>query len=371
MSRDKIWHLFARKLSGEASKEELQELDLLVKEDSSLYYELQSLILLWQQEPQPDTDYLEATYLLHFEKMKKLGVEPGNTELAEEETIKRPFAIFTRSRNKIFAAAVLAGIIVMAVSVFLRTKEKEAEPIAKAAVKKSEITTKNGSNTQLILPDGSTVWLNAGSKLNYEKINETGLREVYLTGEGFFDVVKNPDRPFIIHTSTIDIKVLGTKFNVKAYPDDKTVETSLIRGSVEVTVKNRPEEKYLLKPNQKLILYNDIFEEKTAKDQRALPVNMPVIKIRQLSYLKGDTAAIETSWVRNKLEFVDESFTDLGKRMGRWYDVEFEFKNNQLEEERLTGSFDGETLVKALDALRFTSNYRFNYKIEDKRVLIF
>lgn len=371
MSRDKIWHLFARKLSGEASKEELQELDLLVKEDSSLYYELQSLILLWEQEPQPDTDYLEATYLLHFEKMKKLGVEPGNTELAEEETIKRPFAIFTRSRNKIFAAAVLAGIIVMAVSVFLRTKEKEAEPIAKAAVKKSEITTKNGSNTQLILPDGSTVWLNAGSKLNYEKINETGLREVYLTGEGFFDVVKNPDRPFIIHTSTIDIKVLGTKFNVKAYPDDKTVETSLIRGSVEVTVKNRPEEKYLLKPNQKLILYNDIFEEKTAKDQRALPVNMPVIKIRQLSYLKGDTAAIETSWVRNKLEFVDESFTDLGKRMGRWYDVEFEFKNNQLEEERLTGSFDGETLVKALDALRFTSNYRFNYKIEDKRVLIF
>ena len=259
----------------------------------------------------------------------------------------------------------------MAVSVFFRTTGKEAEPIAKAAVKKSEITTKYGSNTQLILPDGSTVWLNAGSKLNYEKINETGLREVYLTGEAFFDVVKNPQRPFIIHTSSIDIKVLGTSFNVKAYPDDKTVETSLIRGSVEVTVKNRPEEKYLLKPNQKLILFNDAFTEKTEKDQRVLPVNMPVIKIRQLSYLKGDTAAIETSWVRNKLDFVDESFVDLGKRMGRWYDVEFEFKNSQLEEERLTGSFDGETLVEALEALRFTNNYRFNYKIEDKRVLIF
>lgn len=371
MSRDKIWHLFARKLSGEASKEELHELDLLVKEDSSLYYELQSLIHLWEQESQPDTDYLEATYLLHLEKMKKLGVEPGNTELVEEEASKRPFTIFTRSRNKIFAAAVLAGVIIMVVSVFFRTKDKEAEPIVKAAIKKSEITTKYGSNTQLILPDGSTVWLNAGSKLNYEKINETGVREVYLTGEAFFDVVKNPKRPFIIHTSSIDIKVLGTSFNVKAYPDDKTVETSLIRGSVEVTVKNRPDEKYLLKPNQKLILFNEAFAEKTEKDQRAVPVNMPVIKIRQLSYLKGDTAAIETSWVRNKLEFVDESFVDLGKRMGRWYDVEFEFKNSQLEEERLTGSFDGETLVKALEALRFTYNYRFNYKIEDKRVLIF
>lgn len=371
MSRDKIWHLFARKLSGEASKEELHELDLLVKEDSSLYYELQSLIHLWKQESQPDTDYLEATYLLHLEKMKKLGVEPGNTELVEEETSKRPFTIFTRGRNKIFAAAVLAGVIIMTGSVFFKTKDKEAEPVVKATVKKSEITTKYGSNTQLILPDGSTVWLNAGSKLNYEKINETGVREVYLTGEAFFDVVKNPKRPFIIHTSSIDIKVLGTSFNVKAYPDDKTVETSLIRGSVEVTVKNRPEEKYLLKPNQKLILFNEAFAEKTEKDQRAVPVNMPVIKIRQLSYLKGDTAAIETSWVRNKLEFVDESFVDLGKRMGRWYDVEFEFKNSQLEEERLTGSFDGETLVKALEALRFTYNYRFNYKIEDKRVLIF
>ena len=174
MSRDKIWHLFARKLSGEASKEELHELDLLVKEDSSLYYELQSLIYLWEQELQPDADYLEATYLLHFEKMKKLGVEPGNTELVEEETSKQPFTIFTRSRNKIFAAAVLAGVIIMAVSVFFKSKEAESEPITKAAVKKSEITTKNGSNTQLILPDGSTVWLNAGSKLNYEKINETG-----------------------------------------------------------------------------------------------------------------------------------------------------------------------------------------------------
>ncbi|MBK8086774.1 MAG: hypothetical protein IPK31_01670 [Chitinophagaceae bacterium] len=100
MSRDKIWHLFARKISGEASKEELQELDLLVKEDSSLYYELQSLIHLWEQESQPDTDYLEATYLLHLEKMKKLGVEPGNTELVEEETSKRPYTFLQKAGIK-------------------------------------------------------------------------------------------------------------------------------------------------------------------------------------------------------------------------------------------------------------------------------
>ena len=89
--------------------------------------------------------------------------------------------------------------------------------------------------------------MNAGSVLKYPKEFKGDTREVYLTGEAFFDVVKNPARPFIIHTSSIDVKVLGTKFNVKAYPNDKTVETSLVQGSVEVFVKNRPGEKYLLK----------------------------------------------------------------------------------------------------------------------------
>lgn len=371
MSRDKIWHLFARKLTCEASEEELRELDLLVKEDSSLYYELQTIINLWEQEPENDKDYLEATYHLHYEKMKKMGVEPGNYSTDNEVGLERSHSVFSKHRNKVFAGALLAGLLILIATVFFRNEEKTPVTIAKTIVKRNEVSTKKGSNTQFKLPDGSTVWLDAGSKLNYEKINESGIREVYLTGEAFFDVVKNPERPFIIHTSTIDIKVIGTAFNVKAYPDDKTVETSLIRGSVEVIVKNRPNEKYILKPNQKLVLFNDGYAEKTMKEQRILPVSMPVITIKQLSYLKGDTAAIETSWIRNKLSFVDEPFVDLVTRMGRWYDVEFEFRGKNLEDVALTGSFDMETLEQALEALRFSNNFKFNYKIEGKRVLIF
>lgn len=369
MSRDKIWHLFARKLSGEASPEELQELEILAKEDSVLFYEFQAISKLWEQEPQNDADYLEATYLLHIEKMKKLGMDPGNTEMMEEKNRKRLSGISVTNRKRILAGSVFAALIVLLVFVFIRDKEKRVEAVAKLNTRVSEIATKNGSNTQLKLPDGSVVWLNAGSKLNYDKINDTGLREVYLTGEGFFDIVKNPRRPFIIHTSSIDIKVLGTKFNVKAYPDDKTVETSLIRGSVEVTVKNRPEEKYLLKPNQKLVLMNEAYVEKTAAEHPALPAKAPVIFIRQLSYIKGDTAAVETSWVRNKLVFEDEPFADMAKRMGRWYDVEFEFRNKTIEEERINVAFDGETLVQALDYLKLIA--RFNYKVEGKKVMIF
>ncbi len=368
MSRDKIWHLFARKLTGEASNEELNEFELLIKEDSSFYYELQAIIQLWEQDEPKDQEYLEATYLLHLERMKEQGIEPGKNVETEEIEI-RPFTIFTRQRNKIFAGVLLSGIVVIASVLLYKKKEDKPITINNLVVPKNEVVTKNGSNTQLKLPDGTLVWLNAGSKLDYSRIYETGIREVYLTGEAFFDVVKNPARPFIIHTSTIDVKVLGTAFNVKAYPDDKTVETSLVRGSVEIRVKNRPSEKYLLKPNQKLVLVNENLIEKTIKEQRINTVTVPVITIKKLTYFNGESNAVETAWIQNKLEFKDEPFADLAKRLGRWYDVTFEFRNSYSEEIRLTGSFENETLVQSLEALKIATN--FNYKIETDKVIIY
>ncbi|MBY0478621.1 MAG: DUF4974 domain-containing protein [Chitinophagaceae bacterium] len=372
MNRDKIWHLFARKLSGESSRDELQELQSLVEEDSPLKYEMDAITQLWEQQHPQDTEYLEATYHLHYEKMKKLGVAPvsADNEVVYFQDDKRR----TIKKSRLIAAVVLAGLIVTAAFVFLKPGKLPAKVEAaeqQAQIIPNEIKTKRGSNTQFKLPDGSTVWLNADSKLNYSKINATGVREVYLTGEAFFDVVRNPERPFIIHTESIDIKVLGTTFNVKAYPDDKTIETSLIHGSVEVMVKSRPHEKYLLKPNQKLVLMNEQYAEKREKDQRVMPVNIPIVFVKQINYLQGDTAARETSWVRNKLSFEDEPFAELAKRLERWYDVSIEFKNKEIEEIELSGSFEQETLTQVLEAVRFINNYKFKYKIEGKQVVIF
>ena len=106
----------------------------------------------------------------------------------------------------------------------------------------------------MLLPDGSTVWLNAGSRLTYDSLYGTTLREVTLSGEAYFDVVKNPKKPFIIHTGKINIRVLGTVFNVKSYPEEQTIETSLIKGSIEVSFPSQPSKKIILKPNQKLII---------------------------------------------------------------------------------------------------------------------
>ena len=373
MSKEKIWHLFSRKLTGEASQDELMELKLYIEDHPALLHEMDALEQLWMQDNEPDQDYLEATYLLHLEKMKKMGVEPtAPDELYEAE---QPFqtSFFNRNRRRLLAGAMFVVIVMAAVIPFLNRKSaagKLAETTA--SIKQKVVVTPNGKNTSFQLPDGSTVWLNAGSKIDYSKINEAGNREVYLTGEAFFDVVKNPARPFIIHTSSIDVKVLGTKFNVKAYPEDKTVETSLVQGSVEVFVKNRPGEKYLLKPNQKLVLLNE--EQTVAKTPLATTskkdFNLPIIAITHLTYPKNDTLATETSWTRNKLSFENESFAEIAKKMERWYDVKIIFKNEELENEELNGDFSKETLQQALDALRFTSN-SFRYKIEGKTVIIY
>lgn len=373
MSKEKIWHLFSRKLTGEASQDELMELKLYIEDHPALLHEMDALEQLWMQDSQPDQDYLEATYLLHIEKMKKLGVEPTTPDdLYEGEQLLHT-TFLSRNKRRLMAAALVTVIVVAAIVPFINRKSAVSEPeVTTAAIQQKVVITPNGKNTSFQLPDGSTVWLNAGSKIDYSKINEAGNREVYLTGEAFFDVVKNPARPFIIHTSTIDVKVLGTKFNVKAYPEDKTVETSLVQGSVEVFVKNRPGEKYLLKPNQKLVLLNE--EQTVAKTALAASpkkdFNLPIIAITHLTYPKNDTLATETSWTRNKLSFENESFAEIAKKMERWYDVKITFKNEELENEELNGDFSKETLQQALDALRFTSN-SFRYKIEGKTVIIY
>jgi transmembrane sensor len=376
MSKDKFWHLITRKLTGEASSEELAELREFIRQDPALAAEIKLLEAIWARSADADGEYLEATYLLHHERMRKQGLFIRDKAVTASEDagwqISKPARIARFNKVLLFAMA-LIGLLAFVWWMSLPTATVPVgQPIALAKqLPVQEVTIGNGSNSHFQLPDGSMVWLNAGSRLNYEKIKQTGLREVYLTGEAFFDVVKNPARPFIIHTATIDVKVLGTSFNVKAYPGDKTTETSLIHGSVEVSLKNRPGEKYQLKPNQKIILQNDlVMAEKPVvafTDKRVTP---PVL-ITPLNYLRKDSSVIETAWINNRLSFEKEPFLELGKRMERWFDVRISFTNTAIGNELMTGSFSKESLIQALDALRFTNNNAFNYTIEEKEVLIY
>jgi ferric-dicitrate binding protein FerR (iron transport regulator) len=367
MENDRIWILLTRKLSGEATSSELRELDSLLKSQPGSEKLVAAVSDSWTAGSPTDADFLEATYIQHLERMKARGIAIGDTNQLEDG-----FAIYQEVKKKKPKGRELllsALVIMLAAASFFVIKKPQESPVLAKSQEIGIVSTNNGARTRLLLPDGSGVWLNAGSSLRYNKRFDGKIREVSLTGEAFFDVVKDIERPFIIHTSKMDVKVLGTRFNVKAYEQDKTFETSIINGSVEVRLKKAPLEKYTLKPNQKLVLSSVDQQETGLTNKSETKQVEDKVEVKNLTYLPGTNEDIESSWTRNILSFEDEPFSEVCKKMERWYDVKFEFKNKRWENEFLHGSFEKESLEQAMNALKFTSG--FNFSIRDKIISIY
>jgi transmembrane sensor len=173
----------------------------------------------------------------------------------------------------------------------------------------------------------------------------------------------------VIHTKAMDIKVLGTEFNVKSYPDEKTTETSLIRGSIEVTLNERKADRIILKPNEKLVVSNEQVNDTVAVAKKAkAAIQKPLISLSTLKYFSLDSTILETSWVQNRLVFENESFEEIALRMRRWYGVQFYFADEEIKSLRFTGNFKDETMEDALKAMQITAD--FVYRISDNIVTI-
>ncbi len=373
MPNNKIWELLSKKLSGEASVPELKELEDMLKNSPDLHYPLQTVTDLWHSNEVTSED-TNAAYLNHCNRMKALGVDFDYDE-TNQELLNAGYNN-TGNRRKKYIVTLLSILLVSIGYYFYSHFSASTDKIiAKNLVDKSEVSTKNGSKkTKLVLPDGTQVWLNAGSNLSYGKDYGNGLREVVFSGEAYFDVVKNPAHPFVIHTAKMDIKVLGTAFNVKSYPGEQHTETSLIRGSIEVTMKDRPAEKIILKPNEKLVIAN---EEEIAVArpvsnktiQVSQPIRQePIVAISHLTYQPKDSTVIETSWMDGKLIFRSELFPDLATRMERWFGVNIHFTVDDFKSKKFTGIFENETIEQALTALQLTAPFKFS--INKKEVYI-
>ncbi|MCU0374682.1 MAG: FecR family protein, partial [Chitinophagaceae bacterium] len=246
------------------------------------------------------------------------------------------------------------------------------EPIAaKENHNQSEVFTSTGSQTNITLQDGTKVWLNANSKLTYANDFNGNTREVSLSGEAFFDVVSNKSKPFIIHTAKIKVKVTGTSFNVRAYPDENRTETSLINGKVEVSLLKNPEKIYHLRPSEKLVLNDEQpvgnLTEKN-KMVAAIPVQQPIPILKRIAFDPLDSIPVETAWLNHQLAFYEETLREVADKMEKWYGVNIEFTKPGLEKLVFTGKFEKETLEEALDALKFIG--KFNFHINQKTVII-
>jgi transmembrane sensor len=367
--QENFWILFSKKITNEATLSELKEFEDLILENPEWQYAIQNIEDLWKYKPKENTIETEDAFMLLMNRIKEKSLT------VEDENSKVPGIVPTKRKMGWYWAAATVIVVVSALGfgrMFIRQNAK------KSTIREvNEITTRLGSKSKVELPDGSVVWLNAGSKLTYDKNFGQDIREVSLSGEGFFDVTKMKEKPFVIHTSSIDIKVLGTVFNVKAYPQDKRTETSLIRGRVEVRIKSRPNDNpIILTPNEKLIVENNAVVEtkkkeikKVVEDTADINSMNTIMSIDKLKYNNIDSSLAETSWINNKLIFRDESFEDLAVQMERWYDVSIEIKDPVLRQKKLNGTFETETIDVALGEIK-EMGISFKYEHTGNKIII-
>lgn len=363
MSQEHFWILLTRKIAKEATPEDLAELEKLVQQHPEWQYALQNLEDLWNSHPPVNLSADEDAYMIHLHRMQEKNISFGDTRQEGEMNVFELPRRNTRRRLAWLTAGIAVAASVAAIVVF---KPGSSHPETRVA-SINEISTRLGSKTRIQLPDGSIVWLNAGSKLVYDKDFGKEERQVNLTGEGFFDVVKDSARPFIVRTSNLEVRVLGTIFNVKAYPEDKSSETSLIRGRLEVSIKSRPLDKIILSSNEKLVVEN---KTGVAVDSVTAQKDFPMMSLNQIKHNPLDNSVNETQWIDNKLVFDNEAFSDIAVKMERWFGVEIEIIDSSLLNKRMTGKFEKENVEQALEGLAYASTVSFVFERQGNKIII-
>lgn len=202
-----------------------------------------------------------------------------------------------------------------------------------------------GSRIQMTLPDGTKVWLNAGSKISYSQSFGLVNRLVLLAGEGYFEVAHNEELSFSVESENVRVKVLGTKFNFRDYPSDAEATVSLAEGSVAMNSQQHPADEQLLKPGQRVTV-----DKQTGK-----------IRVEEYEVTNA------TQWTSGKLIFDGEPLQEIVKTLERSYNVKITIADNRLLTLRFYGDFlrQEQTLSEVLDALAATGKIKYNIKGKD------
>lgn len=346
-----LWFLMARNLSGEASAEQREELIKLLQENPEWMQHYDMMKTLWKPAAAKQENSDDQERIRHI------------LQLADAESNEAPVIPIYRHRNRRWwytgtAAAVAIALTWSVMNYMAGTKETVRTP-------QQEIVAQKGSKTRTLLPDGSIVWLNAGSKISFPSNFHGPFREVILQGEAYFDVVKQTDRPFIVHAADINIKVLGTAFNVKSYDEDKTVETTLIRGLVQITREN-DEQPILLQPNQKVVLNKA--SQPTEQEETIITTKSAAVQIQHLDSTRKETEIVETAWVYNRIEFRGDNFEEIALKLERWYNINIHFEDEAVKKLTFTGSIESETVDQAFLALKAAAQFR--YEIRENEIYI-
>lgn len=356
-----FFDLLSSKLSCDATESQLAEISTMLKINPSLQFLYDQMIEPVYCEKNAASKADQA-YASHYVKMQLAGMFDSANDQNFEPEVEKPTGF---TKRKLAFIGIAAGIFtIFFINYSLRLDKSVIKQTNNAFV--NEVVTKRGSKSSIKLPDGTIVRLNTDSRLTYLNFTAGKNREVTLIGEAYFDVAHDSSRPFIIHTGKINIKVLGTSFNVRNYPQDKELETSLIKGKIEVSLESRPEDIITLKPTEKLIIAKEQDELATATKVKSSIDNKVVLT--SITYLRHDSLVAETSWLNDKMVFVNQPLDKIAIELERKYAITISFKDEKVKKYRYTGVFENVSLEKVFQLIKYSKN--INYKIDDKNIVI-
>ena len=242
-------------------------------------------------------------------------------------------------------AAAAASIALAAGAGYLIISNVLEERTARQLASYQTMETQTGQRRMVELPDGTQVTLNVASSIRYNARYGKDTRDVWLSGEAFFDVESDPECPFLIHAGDMDVKVTGTSFNVSAYPEDRQASVTVKSGKVAVSY-GEDDVRMNLDPDEQL-----------------------VIDTENQSIFRGNTSTSDaTSWMQGKLTFRRQSLPEIMKMLHRYYSCDIELRDT-TSKARLTGTHDNKSLESVLQSICFSSGLK--YKKEGNKYIIY
>lgn len=353
-----VINLLAKRFAGEATDEEEAALQEWLLKNPQMYDRVKLLQKYW--------DYKENTDIANVE----VALHKVLSQIDDEKNSRgSELKFYRKSRVSAFykyAAALIAAVVISVVVWNMLNKNRgvKNESIAYNTGVKNEMITPKGSRSKIILADSTVVYLNADSKLSYTKDFNQANREVALIGEAFFEVKHDAAHPFIIHSGKAMVKVLGTSFNVRNYPNEKFLETSLIKGRVEVTIEDQPDKKVILNPSEKLILSKNYIGEqnkiyKTGTEDAVLKITHVTLK---------DNVVIETAWMQNKIAFMNKPLYDITSELEKQFNIDVIYKTPATKNIFFTIYLENYDLQEVMEILKMSG--KINYTINGKQVII-
>ena len=331
------WNLLAAYIAGELEGPKVKEIESWInknKDNLRLYQELKHLYDFPEKSGAPGSFDKDDSF------SKLTGrIRPGfEADMVGESARASKSVGFPGSHLLLrVAAVVILGLIGYAALDMLR---EEIQDESALVVKE----TPRGQKSKIQLPDGTIAWLNAESKLQYPEIFDDSVRKIYLEGEAFFDVKHDKSRPFVIDMNGGRIKVLGTSFNVRVYPGEQGIETTVLTG--KVAFQSEDDASSYILPGEQVIYH---------KLDKVL-IKQPI-----------DTGKI-VAWTRGELIFRDESLKDVARELERWFDIKMNVRNKKLLKCRITANFNNKSLEEILKNI--TEILPIDYELKDNQVAL-